>query len=83
MINEHQMRAGRALLGWTQGELASKSGISIQTINRMEKIGLGRSTMDNVVAVQKALEAGGLIFLGDEENIEGGPGVRLLRETKL
>lgn len=83
MINEHQMRAGRALLDWTQAELAEKSGVSVQTIKRMEKIGLGRSAMDNVVAIQKTLEAGGLIFLGDQETIEGGPGVRLLRETKL
>lgn len=77
MIEASQLRAARSLLDWSQTELAEKSGLSLPTIKRMEKIGLGKSTMDNGIAVQKALETAGIIFLADGETTTGGPGVRL------
>jgi transcriptional regulator with XRE-family HTH domain len=77
MITVDQMRAGRALIGWTQDELAARSGVAPATIRRMENLGTARSSAGNVDAVQKALEAAGVIFIA--ENGEG-PGVRLRKD---
>lgn len=74
MLTSDQIRGARGLLNWTQPELASRAGIALGTIQRMEKLGTGRSSAENVQAVQQALEAGGVVFI--PENGEG-PGVRL------
>lgn len=75
MLAAAQIRAARGLLSWSQSQLAETSGVSLPTIKRMESvIGPGRSAVDNVQAVKKALESAGVEFI--EEN-GGGPGVRL------
>lgn len=74
MLTTHQIRAARALLDWSQDDLARETGLSRPTIKRMETKGPGGSTAANVEAVQRALEAAGVIFIA--ENGEG-PGVRL------
>ena len=75
MINVPQLRAARALLGWSQDDLAAQSGVSKPTIARLE---LGAGEIGGYVSTQaklrKALEDAGVIFV--EENGEG-PGVRL------
>lgn len=78
MLTAAQIRAARALLGWSQPALAKASGLSLPTIVRMEgQQGPGRSAAANVDAVQRALEEAGVIFLGPKELYQGGPGVRL------
>ena len=37
MISPKQIRAGRALIGWSQSDLAAASGLSIRTIKYVEK----------------------------------------------
>lgn len=74
MIDGDQMRAARALIGWKQQELADRSGLSFATIQRMETQGTGKSSTDNVMSVQRALEAGGVQFIPENG---GGAGVRL------
>lgn len=74
MIEAAQLRAARALVGMNQERLAEKTGLSVQTIKRMESIGLGRSSVENVQAVINALQAEGVIFI--PANGEGA-GVRL------
>lgn len=78
MLSSAQIRAARALLGWSQPVLAKASGVSLPTIVRMEgPVGPGRSSAANVDAVRQALEDAGVIFLdGDGAGIVG-PGVRL------
>lgn len=71
------MRAARGLLEWSQTQLAEAAGLSLPTIKRMEKLGPGRSSSDNVGSVKRALEAAGVIFIA--ENGEG-PGVRLRKD---
>ncbi len=66
MIDAGQIRAARAFLEWSQTELGEKAGLSPQTIKRMEALGPGRSSMDNVAAVQSALESAGVVFLPDD-----------------
>jgi len=76
MIKATQIRAARALLNWTQQDLVAASGLSFTTIKRMEdeKIGPGRSSAENVDAVQKAMQAAGILFIAENG---GGAGVRL------
>ena len=75
MITVAQLRAARALVGWSQPELAERSGVGLATIRRMEGArGLPKSAAENVWRVQKALEDAGVVFI-DENG--GGPGVRL------
>ena len=72
MISKQQMRAARALLEWEQRDVAARTGLSVPTIQRMEAVGLGRSTAENAHKVQRAFEAAGIRFLNDDS-----PGVRL------
>jgi transcriptional regulator with XRE-family HTH domain len=76
MITVEQLKAARSLLGWNQYRLAETSGLAIATIRRMESDrGPLRSSAENVLKVQRALEDAGVIFI--DRNEEGGPGVRL------
>jgi predicted transcriptional regulator len=78
MLAAAQIRAGRALLDWTGAKLAEASGLSLQTIRRMEgTVGPGRSSVENVDAVRRALEEAGVVFLPGDDQTGDGPGVRL------
>ncbi len=72
MISAAQLRAARTLLSWTQKDLADVSGLSLPTIQRMETLGLHRSSAGNVDKVQRALGTAGIEFIDDD-----APGVRL------
>ena len=75
MITTGQVKAARALLGWSQADLARRSGISEPTIARLEslkgKLGGREGTAGRI---RTALEIAGIEFI-DENG--GGPGVRL------
>jgi predicted transcriptional regulator len=76
MLTAAQIRAARALVDWSGPRLASEAGVSLPTIRRMEgAMGPGRSSAENVAAVQRVLERAGVIFLTADSH--GGPGVRL------
>lgn len=79
MITQSQVRAARVFLGWEQKDLAAASELSLPTIQRMEKMGLGRSSADNAAKVQKALEKAGVEFIPENG---GGAGVRLRERSK-
>lgn len=72
MVTSAQIRAARALLGWTVRDLAEKSGVHRNTITRAETNNTGPGYA--ALAIQKTLEDAGVIFV--EENGEG-EGVRL------
>lgn len=74
MISGHQFKAARVLLGWSQATLVSKSGVSTQTLQRIEKLGPGHSKHTNVQKLIDTLEAAGIEFINENG---GGPGVRL------
>jgi transcriptional regulator with XRE-family HTH domain len=67
---EHS-RAARGLLDWSQAELASRSNLSESTIRDFEK-GRRVPSVNNLSAIQRALEAAGVEFTNG-----GQPGVRL------
>ncbi|MGJ4972353.1 MULTISPECIES: helix-turn-helix transcriptional regulator [unclassified Bradyrhizobium] len=66
-------RAARGLLDWSQAELAARSNLSDSTIRDFEKGGRIPS-INNLAAVRRALEAGGVQFIDGDR-----PGVRLAR----
>jgi transcriptional regulator with XRE-family HTH domain len=79
MISSDQVRAARALLGWSQPEVAEAAGVSAMTVKRAEGSGQPPASTDAMAKVQAALEKAGVLFL--DENGEG-PGVRLKKRRR-
>ena len=73
MITPAQCRAARALLEWTQENLARETKISVVTIGKFEK---RRARLKDSTALlfRLAFERAGVKFI---EADGGGPGVRL------
>jgi predicted transcriptional regulator len=73
VLSGRHIRAARALLGWTQEELARKARVALGTVKRMEgfdgPVGARTDTLQRIVAV---FEKAGVEFLNDNR-----PGVRL------
>ena len=80
MLSAEQIRAARALLRWDQSHLSERSGVSVETIKRLEKMDgpLTSTRVSTLTAIQRALESAGVIFVA--ENGEGS-GVRLKKGT--
>lgn len=78
MITSAQMRAARALLGLDQQTLASLSGVSLPTIQRMEASqGNVRGVIDSLMKVVGAFESAGVELIGENTPSYGhGRGVR-------
>jgi transcriptional regulator with XRE-family HTH domain len=70
-----QIRAGRALLGWSQEELASEAGVGLSTVRDIES---QRRALDTASAceIRRALQNAGVIFIAGEAKF--GPGVRFV-----
>ncbi len=75
MISARQIRAARALLGWTQQQLADTAIVSFGAVTRLER-GEVDPRMSTMAAIQGTLEKAGIEFLpaGDK-----GEGVRLVK----
>ncbi len=76
MISVRQVKAARALLGWSQDDLAKASGVSKPTIARLETaehLGGYAGTREKIVY---ALETAGVVFTNG-----GEPGVKLKRTS--
>ena len=68
-----QLRAARALLGWSQADLAARAGLSSMTVKRAEGSGKPPASAEAIAAIRAALEAQGVVFLDNGT----GPGVKL------
>ena len=79
MITAAQLRAARALIGMDQKALAEAAGLSVPTIQRMEASeGVVRGTVDSLTRLVAALDAAGVVLVGDGAvSPSGGRGVRL------
>lgn len=79
-VSIRQIKAARALLGWSQGDLAEKSGVSAPTVKRLEaadgEIG-GR--LETGEALVTALEKAGVEFIAENG---GGAGVRMRKRAR-
>jgi transcriptional regulator with XRE-family HTH domain len=75
VIISEQIRAARQLLRITADDLANLSGVGVATIRRYELMaGVPSGNARSVEAIQQALEAKGVEFVGTPED---RPGVRL------
>ena len=75
MITSEQIRAARQLIKITAAELAKRSGVGIATIRRFELMdGIPSGNARSIDLIQKALEEGGVEFIGTPDQ---QPGVRL------
>src|SRR5689334_16525457 len=60
-VTPAQVKAGRALLGWPQAELAGKAGIATSTLADFER-GERSPVPNNLDAIRSALENAGISF---------------------
>lgn len=78
-VSIRQIKAARALLAWSQEQLAAAADVSIPTIKRLEAqdgpLG-GRS--ETGTKIRSAFESAGVEFIEEDG---GGPGVRLRKRT--
>ena len=78
MLTGEQLRAARAMLKVEQGELSELSGVSVETIKRLERMdGLLAANTKTLDALRRALEADGVIFIPENGGLAG---TRLRRE---
>lgn len=82
MTTPAQIRAGRQLASLSQSDIAEATGLSLPTVKRVESERPVSVSADAIAAIREALEAAGVVFLGDGEAAPGGPGVRLARPHK-
>jgi len=82
MISGKQIRAGRALLGWSQQRLADEALVSRSSITRLES---EDNEFDHNAGtaelVRRALEDAGINFLFDDGG--GAEGVRLRKNARM
>jgi transcriptional regulator with XRE-family HTH domain len=65
MITGEQIRAARALLDWKQSDLARESGLSLPSINNIERH-IGSPRVDTLRAIQLTCEKAGIEFIGQQ-----------------
>jgi transcriptional regulator with XRE-family HTH domain len=64
MITPHQCRAARAMVQWTQDELAEKANIGVVSVRRFEQ-GKAEPYQGTQRLLRQELEKAGVRFLGD------------------
>jgi transcriptional regulator with XRE-family HTH domain len=66
MLSSSQLRAARALLGWSGQELAEKSGVGVTTLRRYElQKGIPSGNIKVLMTLKETLETAGIEFTGD------------------
>lgn len=77
MISNLQIRAARALLGWSQQRLADEAGLSPITVKRLEASEeTFQARFDTVMKVKEAVEVAGVVFRIDENGLIHGVSLR-------
>jgi transcriptional regulator with XRE-family HTH domain len=77
-MTAEQIRAARAMLRWEQSTLAEASGVSVETIKRLEKMDgpLVDTRVKTLAAIEQAFAAAGVELTNGD-----APGVRLTRSA--
>jgi transcriptional regulator with XRE-family HTH domain len=79
-VSIRQIKAARALLGWSQDRLAAEANVSVPTVKRLEaQEGMLGGRSETGSKIKSALQGAGVDFI-DENG--GGPGVRLRKRQK-
>ena len=80
ILSREQCRAARALLDWSQDELAKQADVKTRTVNDFER-GARNPLSQTKHALRSAMEAAGIQFIAEGElSPDGGAGVRLRKE---
>ena len=75
MVSSSQIKAARAMLGWSAIELANRSGVGSASIKRYEvQPGIPIANTKNLMVIRNTFEEAGIEFTGDPLN---NPGVTL------
>ena len=75
MVEAVQVRAARALVGWSQAKLAEMAGVAVSAINAFESGAPDPIANEAVDKIRIALETAGAVFIPKDGG--GGIGVRL------
>ncbi|MBU6235705.1 MAG: helix-turn-helix domain-containing protein [Alphaproteobacteria bacterium] len=73
MMTTHQLKAARALLDWTQQDLAKSAGMHLNVINNIER-GITNPRQQTIERLKKTLEDNGIQFIGSR-------GVELVKQA--
>jgi transcriptional regulator with XRE-family HTH domain len=66
MVSCCQIKAARAMLGWSAIELANRSGVGSASIKRYEvQDGVPVANTKNLMSIRNTLEEAGIEFTGD------------------
>jgi ribosome-binding protein aMBF1 (putative translation factor) len=77
-VSIRQIKAARALLGWSQEDLAAMAGVSVPTVKRLEAAdGLLGGREDTGIKLRGALERAGIEFTNGKQ-----PGVHLRKRGR-
>jgi transcriptional regulator with XRE-family HTH domain len=80
VITGKQIRAARGLLNWSAAETAKRSGVTRNTIQRLESYeDIPPSRTHSLTELRRIFEEAGVEFIGNEGE---GPGVRLWKTAK-
>jgi transcriptional regulator with XRE-family HTH domain len=83
MIFSREIRAGRALLGWSQLELAQAASVGVATVRRLEASdSVIRGSVETVWKIQQALEKAGVEFIPAEGMKSAGVRLKKLPSRK-
>jgi transcriptional regulator with XRE-family HTH domain len=74
MTEPAQVRAARALIGWSPAQLADAAGVPLSTVDRIESGQPDSIPAEAVAKLRAALESAGVVFIPKNG---GGAGVRL------
>jgi predicted transcriptional regulator len=74
MVTARQIRAARALLGWSQQNLADEAIVALNAVTRLER-GEVDPRMSTMFAVEKAIRKAGIEFISADDR--RGEGVRM------
>ena len=81
MLSSNQIRAARALLGWSGTDLADLSGVGITTLRRYElQRGIPSANTSVLMMIKKTLESAGIEFTGDPL-VNPGVTLRITRDN--
>ena len=69
MLTPEQCRAARALLDWSQGDLADQAGVGIVTVRQLEA-GAHDPRRATLNVIRRALESAGVEFLDENGELK-------------
>ncbi|AWM85506.1 helix-turn-helix transcriptional regulator [Microvirga sp. 17 mud 1-3] len=70
MVNAAQVRAARALLNWSQDDLASRANVSTRTLNYLEK-GMRHPQKQTLKHIERAFAEAGVEFVATTDGAVG------------